>query len=504
MIRKITMLTIAGCIALVFATGAFASNGTQIGTVGARSTAMGSNFRGLADDWSAVFFNPAGLTQLEGTTIGISGGIIAPRGSYDAYAYPAYPFPGMNTESVDAAKKNFFVPALGIFFKLSDAVTAGLGFYAPFGLGTDWDLIDIPAGYGNATGISKDNEHYSDHQVINIQPTVAFKLSDKISLGLGASYIWGKMDLDMVKLAVNPFAAAWAQLSAGLALAGITAPPYNDAHNRIPVENQLAGDGSAFGFNFGLLFDISDKLSFGISGRYCTDLKLKGNITQTFIYPSDPTYATFVTNLPDIVFASAEDPTGAASKAALLQGLATVFNGQNVPSLQDADAEVDFPLPMTIGAGLAYKASPCFTITADVSMTQWSVWDALTIVIPGEEDLPMELKWKNTFEMGFGFEWMAADNFFLRGGFYTVNTPADDAYMSPTILDPNRRNTITGGIGLNLGAVALNACFEYVLFGEKDITTYEHIDAETGIPENYAGIYNFNAMVITVGSTITL
>ena len=162
MIRKLSVLVLAVFLTAALTSTAFASNGTQIGTVGARSTAMGSAFRGLADDWSAVFFNPAGLTQLDGKwNIGISCGLIMPRGSYTASPYPAQylPFSGMNTTEVDAVARNFPVPAVGIFFKPSEKVVFGLGVYAPFGLGAEWDLVDLPADYGNATGISKDNEH---------------------------------------------------------------------------------------------------------------------------------------------------------------------------------------------------------------------------------------------------------------------------------------------------------------------------------------------------------
>ena len=82
MIRKRHILLLGVILSISIMTSAVASNGSQIGTVGARSTAMGSCFRGLADDWSAVFFNPAGLTQLGKITIGGSLGIIMPGGDY--------------------------------------------------------------------------------------------------------------------------------------------------------------------------------------------------------------------------------------------------------------------------------------------------------------------------------------------------------------------------------------------------------------------------------------
>ena len=104
------ILSVLMLLALV--SSVFASNGTQIGTVGAKSTAMGSAFRGLADDWSAAYFNPAGATQFGKWEIGFSAGMIMPRGSYEAYLYPVAPFAGMKTGAVDATI-NFDAPTQG-------------------------------------------------------------------------------------------------------------------------------------------------------------------------------------------------------------------------------------------------------------------------------------------------------------------------------------------------------------------------------------------------------
>ena len=140
MIRKSSVVAVS-LLMLIFTAWIFGSNGTQIGTVGARSTAMGSAFRGLSDDWSAMYFNPAGLTQLDSKfTIGVSTGLIMPRGSYKAAHYSVLPSNNLMTEKVDATPQNFIVPAMGFFYKPSEKLVFGLGVYAPFGLGTEWDF----------------------------------------------------------------------------------------------------------------------------------------------------------------------------------------------------------------------------------------------------------------------------------------------------------------------------------------------------------------------------
>ena len=75
--------------------------------------------------------------------------------------------------------------------------------------------------------------------------------------------------------------------------------------------------------------------------------------------------------------------------------------------------------------------------------------------------------------------------------------------MSPTILDPNRRNVFTGGLGYQMGKVSLNLAGELVTFADNTIDDYE-FDMTTGVSENYAGTYKFSAYVITLGAQIEL
>ncbi len=500
MVKKIISTVLILTIVVIFCNPIFASNGTQIGAVGARSTAMASCFRGLADDWSAAFFNPAGLTQLNGKwTIGLSNATIMPRATYTAkdYYLTMFPFSGMHTTPVDATPKNFFVPSVGIFYKSSEKLTFGLGVYAPFGLGSEWDLVDIPDSYGNPTGFSKEKESYSDHMVINVQPTIAYKVSDNLSLGLGVNYIWGKMDLDMAKLALNPALKYWGSLTQGLAQMGVTLPALTMDQYRLALENNLSGSGSALGANFGFHYKADEKFSIGASIRYNTALKLSGDNTQTLIMHGDATKYGILSAVPDAAFASESDPTGTATKQSLL----ALFSGTNISTTSDVTA--DLPLPITAGAGMAYKATEKLTLVADVSWTQWSAWDVIEAEVEGGDDIELKQNWSNTVEIGCGAEYLASEKITLRGGFYTVDSPVPDETMTPTIPDPNRRYVITGGLGLNLGKITFNLAGEYVLFPDKTVEHYD-FDFATGVAENYAGDYEFNAIVITAGAQISL
>jgi long-chain fatty acid transport protein len=183
---------------------------------------------------------------------------------------------------------------------------------------------------------------------------------------------------------------------------------------------------------------------------------------------------------------------GAFSGPAALQAQPPVTN----------DVDADLPLPYTVGFGVAYKASDKLTITADASMSNWSSWDTITIESDGG-NTSLRQDWENTWEIGFGFEYKPSEALAIRGGFYTVDSPVPDETMSPTILDPNKRNVFTGGIGYKVGKIDFSLCGEIVTFGDKIIDDY-HFDDATGVAENYAGTYKFNAAVVTLGAQINL
>lgn len=501
---------VAVMLIAMFCTSLFASNGTQIGTVGARGTAMGSAFRGLADDWSAVFFNPAGLTQLSGTTFGVSYALITPTGTYQPAAYPNTPFSGMTTGEASLKEQTFQVPAIGFFFKPVERITIGVGLVAPFGLGAQFDLISLPASYGNLTGLSGEYETMSDHEVAFFQPTLAVEITDKLSFGIGAGYSErGSLEINQVKLPI--YSSVNAQVTPLLGLfesVGVLNPD----HKRLVAETNLTGEGSAWTFNAGLHYKVFESLSVGVSGRFYTPLKLRGNVTNTVLLPGmNETVAAQYMGAIDLFVAS--DTTLSPEDAAALSGFLTQSAGQAFPgAVSDTRyyAEADMPLPTTIGLGLAYKPMPKLTLTADVSWTNWAAWDTIDVHLQYQETkskTQMVENWENTIQIGLGAEFRAVDaemlKLDLRAGGYIVPSPVPVETINPTILDPNNRTVITAGLGISYGRATLNLAYEMVMLPENDIPADDYIFDATGVNENWAGIYNMSANVITVGLTIS-
>ncbi|WP_028575221.1 OmpP1/FadL family transporter [Desulfonatronovibrio hydrogenovorans] len=136
---------------------------------GARGTAMGGTMIGRADDPSAVAYNPAGITQLEGTQTMVGFSVVAPQGKIDT--------PGETTK----IKSNYWIPPHAFLtHQLTDQAWLGLGLYTRFGLGTEFP-DDWEGRYNNI---------FTRVRSFSFNPNIAYKVTDTLSIALGAEVMW--------------------------------------------------------------------------------------------------------------------------------------------------------------------------------------------------------------------------------------------------------------------------------------------------------------------------
>lgn len=120
--KTFALLCLLSCGTLLHA------NGTRLPNQDARATARGDAFVATADNASAVFYNPAGLTQLAGGDVTIGSYFLAPEYEYDGAL-------GKNS----AKRETFIIPHAYVGRRLEGTNWAvGAGVFAPFGLATDW------------------------------------------------------------------------------------------------------------------------------------------------------------------------------------------------------------------------------------------------------------------------------------------------------------------------------------------------------------------------------
>jgi long-chain fatty acid transport protein len=480
--KKMKRFTSIGTVlfVLILTSSLFAS-GVGLTGIGARATALGGNFRAISNDWSAMYWNPAGITQISGAHFGLSGELILLTGKYKFKQNDSQPFGIYKTSEITTEPKNFFIPAAGFVYGLGK-MSFGISVYAPFGLGGDWHVLD-PEAYYPFFPIQEHSEfdYDDDLSVIDIHPTFAYQLSDKLSVGVGFSFVLADIIIQTPKTTPNPLLAN-ALLNPLLTQFGLAA----DIYNYILTNTKLEGDGTGFGFNFGLKFDVTKDLSLGLSGNWYNDVALDGKLSATTYYAKidDATFAQLSATLDGLIQLNQLTPE-------LKQQILGVYSGQKSVVLDKEKGDADLPLPMTIGAGLAYKGIEKLLVSADLSWTQWSSWDAIEIALNIGQTQKIALDWKDAIRFGLGLEYQVSDLFKIRAGYYTEPSAVPDETFDVSIPDPGRRHGINLGLSYDLGFATLFGSYETLLVGERNVKDWTLTEAKDGF-ENMAGNYKLN------------
>jgi len=219
---------------LLGATPALFGSGFGLFEGSARGNALGG-LTGSADDPAAVFFNPAGITQLDGVhgMAGIS--LINPYADMDVTSIYGGPTVGASYED------NWFTPP-HIYYtrQLNEKLWLGLGLFSRFGLGSEFQ----PGWEGRYSNVNTNIE------TLSFNTNLAIKVDDKLSVAFGLTYMWLSaefdLDIDASRFMVNP--------------------AYNDpATNTFDVRQVIEGQSYGYGYNFAVHFRPTDKWSFGAS-----------------------------------------------------------------------------------------------------------------------------------------------------------------------------------------------------------------------------------------------
>jgi long-chain fatty acid transport protein len=228
--------------------------GSRIPNQDAEAIARGNAFAATADNPSAIYYNPAGITQLEGNNIQI--GALFYLNIYADYQSPS----GQGVEN----KHNVaVVPQVHYVFTPKDQpFSFGLGIYSPFGLGMEWP-DDAP--FRNA-GLKAQLTYAT------INPVVAWKPISTLSIAAGPTFNYSEAEL-------------WQ---------GVAVSPY---------QLRFKGHDWGFGANVGLLWQPHPKWSFGAKYFSATSMDYNGtayfNPSAPFLPPSVST--TTHLNFPQMV-----------------------------------------------------------------------------------------------------------------------------------------------------------------------------------------------------------
>ena len=389
-VQRIAGLTAA--VALLVCPSIGQATGFRILDQSASATGQASAFTAQADDASAVYYNPAGMTQLRRVQVSLGTLLIGGSTSFqnaagatargDFGGSVAYPPPS-----------NFYITAnlkdLGIDF-LGD-LTAGLAIVAPFGT-----LQRYPNNGPFSTSVTS-----AAFELFDIKPTLAYKVNDQLSLGLGMDIytffnFWGEgqaeVKFNSAGAPFNPLVAAGAPL-------------------------EINGRDTALGFNASLMYtplrnaEGKPRLNVGLIYRSQAVLDLKGQ---------------FLAN-------------GAVA----------------------ADARSQFVMPTVITGGIAYwpvrDQEREWKLEVDLDYTRWRSFrntDVHLSLAPPFNVVAFPRNWKSTYSpmVGTEYKWLRPEKLphwevAVRGGYWYGPNAIPDSTFTPSVPDSDN-HAISIGLGL--------------------------------------------------------
>lgn len=359
-----------------------------------------------AEDASTVFYNPAGMTRLKGREFVAGLHVIDPSirfSNSDSKINPLLGGAALTGGNGGDGGVIGAVPNLYYSQELQNGYWAGLGINAPFGLSTVYD----PNWQGRYQAVE------SEIKTLNINPSLAYRFNDQLSLGGGVNmqYIYAKLtqavDFSAACLSTSALAAGCTAEGVGLTtLQSPTTTGYSDN----------TADSWSTGYNFGLLYEFSSQSRVGFA--YRSKIKHK------------------VTGEGDFTIPSAVSSAGS--------GIGSTFSAV----FADAAITSYITLPETLSLSGYQQINDRWAVMADVTRTGWSRVPEVRISFnnPSKSDSVEQLNWRNSTRYSVGANYLFNDRWTLRSGVAYDQTPIHDTTDRTARLPDNDRRWLSFGV----------------------------------------------------------
>ena len=300
-------------------------------------------------DAATLFRNPAAMSRFEYSQFML--GLQVLYGDFGFKPAPETTVDGNNGGNPVGA-----FPGGGLFYvhKTSESINLGLGVFSYFGLSQKYDAGWIGRYYiQEATLIG-----------LTIMPSMSYRVSDVVSLGLGINVMYGVYDQN---LAIN---------------------------NLEPIpDGILALDNTTWGVgaNLGILFETGPQTRFGID--YLSNVNLNFKDTPNF--------------------------TGLGT---ILEGIL----GQ--AGLLNAQLDIGITVPQMIMASGYHELDEDVAIMGNIGWQNWKKFGMVDITVSTDQpsSLTTDLKFKDTWHIAAGAEWKMAEKWNMTGGIAYDSSPVDD------------------------------------------------------------------------------
>lgn len=332
---------------------------------------LGRAFAGqaaLAENATVLYSNAAAITEFDKAQLSAFASYIDPGIDIDGTVTVGTP---AGTQTYDASHDDVspsaVIPALFYVQPLNDKWSAGIGVFANFGLSTDFDSDYNALHYGDRAEITS----------LGINPTIAYQVSDELSVGLGVTASFVEAELGS---AVSNVISGTLD---GLRQAGAPIP-------QVPAGASLAqmeGDDWGYSWNIGVLWKPTSSTNIGLSYRSETKLEVSGDLSSQVIASANQS-GTVDLDLPAVAeLAVSQQITDALS----IQASANWFGWSSFDVLEAdlADgsvfpiAEEHFENNWKLSLGATYELSDVWTVRAGYAYDEGAaVTEHRTLNIP--------------------------------------------------------------------------------------------------------------------------
>ncbi len=470
--------------------------GMSIWAVGAKAKGMGGAFHAIANDWSAAYYNPAGLFYVTKNQVTFNEVITHNCFSYTPSVNLGDYQIGFYEGKIYNRHKILTTPTLGGFFRIpvsgNDFVT-GVALFQPFDMNVSWQVFQPLNNEFQLPG--QQMEHNFDAIAVNWVGALEL-MEDRLSVGWSAGLL--KADLAYGGFFLRPNPANPDE-------------PYYDLIAGRPNElitewQHSSGDGLAPNFRAGLLFKATPDLNFGASFAYKTKVTLEGN-------------SYFYFHMPDIFdYHTRED-------VRTYPGAMNYILSSGARYMGYANFKTEITLPGQLAGGVAYKVTDRLLVAGALEYTFWSQFKGYyfdytfldenitrndTLNVWMAEDMNVPVDWSNTFRGSIGLQYAYSDVVQLRAGYSADQSPAsqelDEAFiLHPAFFDPGLKHSFSAGLGLVFEDVMLDFATQYISYPETVQGGNMYLESNGEVDEimdNMAGTYDGSAWESIVQFTV--
>lgn len=414
------------------------AEGYQVNTLSAKQNGMGHTGTALKLGSESMIFNPAGMAFME-DQIDFSGSFTAIMPTATATVN------GKKYESDNPASTPL---AFNLGFSVYDKLKAGISFYTPYGSNIDWGENWAGAMLNQRVKLA----------VYTVQPTVAWRITPKLSVGAGLTIAWGSVNLDKALVAGLPLVTGnTAIIDPDIAAASVNL----NGTSRV-----------AIGANIGVMYDINEKWNVGASYRSRMDMKVKSGIASV-TYAND-TY-----------------------KAML---------GQTLGLIHEANFAAQMPCVSIISLGTSFKPVQKLTLAFDAQLSLWSEYKKLDIEFTPEAlsvfDQHIAKNYRNAWMFHLGAEYDLTQRFDIRAGLILDTTPIRKDNYNP---ETPGMTKIEPSVGFSFRPVknfSIDASLMYVAGLGRNDASIQYVNMLTKQPETFTADYKVSAFCPSVGVTL--